>query len=90
MNPSGVVRWSVSTPEGTVAHGEAEFLVVPTVGGELGVMVEHAALVALVADGELRVTSGGVVKSVPVGPGLVEVRDNTVRLLLSAAPPSQP
>jgi F-type H+-transporting ATPase subunit epsilon len=90
MNPSGVVRWSVSTPEGTVAHGEAEFLVVPTVAGELGVMADHAALVALVASGELRVTSGGVVKSVPVGPGLVEVRDNTVRLLLSRAPPSQP
>jgi F-type H+-transporting ATPase subunit epsilon len=90
MSPSGVVRWSVSTPEGTVAHGEAEFLVVPTIGGELGVMADHAALITRLAAGELRVTSGGAVKSVPVGPGLVEVRDNTVRLLLSGAPPSQP
>jgi F-type H+-transporting ATPase subunit epsilon len=89
MSASGVVHWSVSTPDGTVAHGEAEFLVVPTVNGELGVMADHAALVARVAAGGLRVTSGGVERTVPVGPGLLEVRDNTVRLLLGSTPPVQ-
>jgi F-type H+-transporting ATPase subunit epsilon len=90
MSPAGVVRWSVSTAEGTVAHGECEFLVVPTVGGELGVMADHAALVARVAPGEMRVTAGGVVRAVPVGAGLVEVRDNTVRLLLLGIPSPHP
>src|SRR5271157_902869 len=99
--------WSVATPEGIVASGECEFLVVPTSGGELGVLAGHAALVASVVSGDLRVTgsaspqadsaspkadsaspqadsaspqadfvSGGAVRMVRVGPGVVHVRDN--------------
>jgi F-type H+-transporting ATPase subunit epsilon len=82
---SATFTWSVATPDGTVASGESDFLVVPTTGGELGVMADHAALVACVAPGELRVTSGGTVTSYAVGPGVVDVRDNQVRLLLSSA-----
>jgi F0F1-type ATP synthase epsilon subunit len=78
--------WSVATPEGTVASGECEFLVVPTAGGELGVMAEHAALAASVVPGELRVTKSGTVTTVSVGAGVVDVRDNRVRVLVSASP----
>ncbi len=69
-----------------MASGECEFLVVPTTGGELGVMADHAALVACVVPGELRVTTAGTVASYPVGPGVIDVRDNVVRLLLSSIP----
>jgi F0F1-type ATP synthase epsilon subunit len=78
----GALKWSVATPDGTVARGECEFLVVPTTGGELGVAPEHAALVACVAPGELRVTVGGATNSVTVGRGVLDVRDNEVRLLV--------
>jgi F-type H+-transporting ATPase subunit epsilon len=78
--------WSVSTPEGTVASGESEFIVVPTTRGELGVMADHAALVACVVPGELRVTTGGTVTTHPVGPGVIDVRDNRVSLLLISIP----
>jgi len=98
--------WSVVTPEGTVASGECTFLVVPTAGGELGVLADHAALVARVVPGDLRVTdsaspkadsasggatgnaesaSGGDVRTVTVGGGVVDVRDNRVRLLVTNA-----
>jgi len=77
--------WSVATPEGTVASGECEFLVVPTSGGELGVMAEHAALVASVVPGGLRVTTGGAEQTVSVGAGVVDVRDNRVRVLVTHA-----
>jgi F0F1-type ATP synthase epsilon subunit len=118
--------WSVVTPEGTVASGECTFLVVPTAGGELGVLADHAALVARVVPGDLRVTdstspkadsaspkadsaspkadsaspkadsaspkasdaesvSGGAVRTVTVGGGVVDVRDNRVRLLVTSA-----
>ena len=112
--------WSVVTPEGTVASGECTFLVVPTAGGELGVLADHAALVARVVPGDLRVTdsaspradsaspkadsaspkadsasggatgnaesvSAGAVRTVTVGGGVVEVRDNRVRLLVTSA-----
>jgi len=103
---SASFSWSVSTPDGVAASGECEFLVVPTTGGELGVLAYHAALVACVAPGVLRVTAptysadsaptysadsaptGAL--SVGVGPGVVDVRDNVVRLLVSRAVKLQP
>jgi F-type H+-transporting ATPase subunit epsilon len=80
---SASFSWSVVTPEGTAASGECEFLVVPTAGGELGVLPDHAALIASVVPGDLRVTTGGTVRTVSVGGGVVEVRDNRVRLMVS-------
>jgi len=77
--------WSVSTPEGIAASGQCEFLVVPTTGGELGVLAGHAALVAGVLPGDLRVTSADGTRTVSVGGGVVEVRDNQVRLLVTHA-----
>ncbi len=87
---SAQFAWAVETPEGTAASGQCEFLVVPTASGELGVMADHAALVACVVPGDLRVTAAGSEKSVRVGAGVVDVRDNRVRLLVSsaAAPPA--
>ncbi|MGO9308885.1 MAG: FoF1 ATP synthase subunit delta/epsilon [Spirochaetia bacterium] len=90
---SATFSWSVATPEGTVASGECEFLVVPTSGGELGVLADHTALVARVVPGDLRVTTGGIesagyvgeVRTVSVGAGVVDVRDNQVRLLVTRA-----
>jgi F-type H+-transporting ATPase subunit epsilon len=85
--------YRVSTPDGTIASGECEFLVVPTTGGELGVLADHAALVACVAPGELRVTASTYsadsaaqgVRVIRVGSGIVDVRDNVVSLLVSRA-----
>ena len=82
---SGKLTFSIATPDGPVAGGPCEFLVVPTAGGEVGVMPDHAALVAGVVPGELRVTMDGAVRGFRVGTGLVDVRNNTVRLLVSTA-----
>jgi F0F1-type ATP synthase epsilon subunit len=86
----GALFWSVATPDGPIASGECEFLVIPTTGGELGVMADHAALVACVAPGVLRVNNGGETRSIGVGGGIVEVRDNAVRLCVESAPASPP
>ena len=82
---SGHLAFSIVTPDGPVAEGPCEFLVVPTTAGEVGVMAGHAALVACVAPGELRVTVEGATRSFPVGGGLVDVRDDEVRLLVTTA-----
>ena len=82
---SGKFSWSVATPDGPVASGECDFLVVPTTGGELGVMAGHAALVACVAPGEIRVSAAEAVRTIRVGSGIVDVRDNTVLLLVARA-----
>ncbi len=85
---SASFSWAVVTPEGTAASGTCDFLVVPTSGGELGVLADHAALVACVVPGDLRVTAAGASSTVRVGPGVVDVRDNRVRLLVSSAEPA--
>jgi F-type H+-transporting ATPase subunit epsilon len=82
---SGKFSWTVATPDGPVASGECEFLVVPTTGGELGVMADHAALVACVAPGELRVSAADGARTISVEGGIVDVRDNTVLLLVARA-----
>jgi F-type H+-transporting ATPase subunit epsilon len=84
---SASFSYRVSTPDGTMASGECQFLVVPTTGGELGVLADHAALVACVAPGELRVTAAdsAAVRVISVGSGVVDVRDNVVSLLVSRA-----
>jgi len=82
---SAAFSWSVATPEGTAASGQCELLVVPTAGGELGILADHAALVACVVPGELRFTASGAETTVRVGAGVVDVRDNRVSLLVVSA-----
>jgi F-type H+-transporting ATPase subunit epsilon len=82
---SGKFSWTVATPDGPVASGECEFLVVPTTGGELGVMADHAAVVACVAPGDLRVSAADALQTVSVGAGILDVRDNKVLLLVTRA-----
>ncbi len=82
---SAEFSWAVITPEATVGAGTCEFLVVPTANGELGVLAGHAALVACVVPGDLRITTAGVPRTLRVGAGVVDVRDNEVRLLVRSA-----
>jgi len=82
---SAAFSWSVVTPEGTAASGQCEFLVVPTAVGELGILADHAALVACVVPGELRLTASGAETTMRVGAGVVDVRDNRVRLLVTSS-----
>jgi F-type H+-transporting ATPase subunit epsilon len=86
---SATFSYSVATPDGQLAKGECDFLVVPTTGGELGVMADHAAIVACVAAGELRISTGAApAVLMSVGAGLVDVRDNSVRILVDHAMPA--
>ena len=75
----------VSTPDGIIAQGNCDFVVVPTTRGEMGVLTDHAPVVASVAPGELRVVASGRETKVRVGRGLVEVLDNAVRLFVASA-----
>jgi F-type H+-transporting ATPase subunit epsilon len=77
--------FAVRTPDGVVAQGDCDFVVVPTTRGEMGVLADHAPIVASVAAGELRVSYAGRETKVSVGPGLVEVLDNVVSLFVARA-----
>src|SRR2546423_15197195 len=78
---------SLVTPEGAAFEGEAEMLVVPGAGGEIGVLARHAPLVARLKAGSTRVhVTQGDVKEFATGPGFFKVElDRAIALVDDAA-----
>jgi F-type H+-transporting ATPase subunit epsilon len=75
----------VVTPEQAVLDESADFVAVPMLDGELGVLPGRAPLIGRLGIGELRLRTGGVVRRLFVESGFVQVRSNTVTLLTSRA-----
>ncbi len=62
----------VLSPTGTAFQGRARAVTLPTPDGEITIMARHMPLVAVLADGELRVDTGEKVVSVAVAGGFLE------------------
>jgi F-type H+-transporting ATPase subunit epsilon len=76
----------IVTPEKILFKDEVEFMVAPAVDGEIGVMRNHAPLVAALKIGVLRYKdSKGSEKRVAVSGGFMEIIDNTGRILAETA-----
>jgi F-type H+-transporting ATPase subunit epsilon len=76
----------VITPEGVAYSGDAEMLVVPGAGGELGILANHAPLISLLKAGETRVTTAeGDVHRYATDDGYVQVRKNHALVLVGEA-----
>jgi F-type H+-transporting ATPase subunit epsilon len=76
----------IVTPEKILFKDEVEFMVAPAVDGEIGVMRNHAPLVASLKIGVLRYKdSKGSEKRVAVSGGFMEIIDNTGRILAETA-----
>ena len=76
----------VVTPERVLQSNEVSFTVVPAIDGELGVMKNHAPLVAALNIGVLRyVDAAGSEKSIAISGGFIEVLDNEGRVLAETA-----
>ena len=72
----------VVTPEKTVLTQEANFVVLPLIDGEYGVLPNHAPLIARLGAGELRITgTDGQLTHYYLEGGFVEVLGDTVALL---------
>ena len=77
------LRIVIVTPERAVLDTKAEFIVLPMIDGELGVLPQHAPLVGRVGKGEVRMTTGGVVKKMRIEGGFAQIRANVVTVLTS-------
>lgn len=76
----------VVTPEQILYKDEVQFLVAPAVEGELGVMRNHAPMVAALKIGVLRYEdASGEQKRMALSGGFIEVIDNTARILAETA-----
>ena len=76
----------IVTPEQILLQDEVQFLVVPELNGELGVLKNHAAMIAALDVGVLRYTDReGKVKKIAISGGFMEVIYNEVRVLAETA-----
>jgi F-type H+-transporting ATPase subunit epsilon len=75
----------VVTAERELYNGEANELIAPGSEGVLGILPRHAALLALLKAGELRIKFGGAEEPLFVSGGFIEVSNNQVTVLADAA-----
>jgi F-type H+-transporting ATPase subunit epsilon len=79
------INCRVVTPEATVLDEDVEAVVVQVFDGELGILRNHAPLVALVGLGELRARSGGETRRLAIDGGFLQVKNNRVTVLTTRA-----
>lgn len=82
-----VMQVEVVSNEEQIYSGEAEFVVVPTLNGELGIYPRHEPIMSLVRPGVLRVRKGGSGEEalVAVSGGILEVQPDKVTVLADVA-----
>jgi len=76
---------SVISPEQKLYEGPARFAVVPAYDGEIGILHDHAPLMALLGEGALRVKTESGSLRFRVKGGFVQVLDNEVSVLSEEA-----
>lgn len=76
---------SVISPERKVFEGPVKFLVVPGFDGEIGILRDHAPLMALLGEGTLRIVTEEGTRRFQVSGGFVQVVDNEVSVLSEEA-----
>lgn len=80
----------VVTPARSVLSAKARSVILPGSDGYLGIMVDHAPLVAGLSPGVLRYGDPGAEKQLmAIGGGFVEVADNRVTVLADSAEPAE-
>src|SRR5690606_27110313 len=80
----------VVTPARSVLRAKARSVILPGTDGYLGIMVDHAPLVAGLSPGVLRYGEPGSEKhQMAIGGGFVEVAQNRVTVLADSAEPAE-
>lgn len=83
---NGTFMLEIVTPERIALSEEARFLVIPATEGELGVLCNHAPIVAGMKVGMLRYqTPDGDWNHMAVSGGFMEVMDNEAKVLVETA-----
>lgn len=78
-------QFQVVTPEGEVIKEDCTFAVLPGEAGELGILPNHAPLIAGLKIGVIRYTKNNLKKFMAVSGGFVKVEDNKLVVLAETA-----
>jgi F-type H+-transporting ATPase subunit epsilon len=79
----------VVTPERALLDAAADFVALPMIDGELGVLPDRRPLIGRLGVGELRVKQGEALKRFFIDGGFVQIRGNTVSVLTPKAIPAE-
>lgn len=83
---AGNMTLQVITPERTIARDlETDAVVIPVTDGSMGILYNHAPMVATLRTGVLRYKQGGTYKRMAVAGGFVELSHNRITVLADAA-----
>lgn len=82
---AGTFTFHVVSPEGNVIKDEIGFVVLPGVNGEIGILANHAPLIAALEAGVVRYTLDGKKKKLAISGGFVEVSENKATVLADTA-----
>jgi F-type H+-transporting ATPase subunit epsilon len=85
MAAGDTMHVEVVTAERELYSGEADVVNAPGSEGRLGILPRHAALLAFLKAGELRIELQGAEDALFVSGGFLEVYENTVTILADAA-----
>ena len=77
----------VVTPETTTLDQSCEFVTVPLIDGEAGILPGHAPMIGRLGPGALRVREGGKDQSYYVDGGFVQVDKNIISVLTNNSIP---
>ena len=81
------IQLVVVTPEATVLDEPCQFVAVPMIDGEAGILPGHAPMIGRLQPGELRVRGDGKEQSFYVDGGFVQVNSNVVSVLTNTSKP---
>jgi F-type H+-transporting ATPase subunit epsilon len=85
MSAQKIITLEMVTPEKVAWSSQADFVVLPAVEGEMGVLPNHMPFLVQLKPGEVRVTEKGEVRRFAVSGGFAEIRDNTISLYAETA-----
>ncbi len=75
----------IVTPDGEAFSGEVNSVVLPGVDGEMEIMANHAAMLAMLQPGISSYTAGNKTEYLAIGSGFVQVAGNKVSVLVEKA-----
>jgi F-type H+-transporting ATPase subunit epsilon len=82
---SQMMTLDILTPERTVCSEDADIVIARALDGEIGILSNHAPLVAALDIAPLRYKKDGIEHFVAVNGGFMEVKDNRISILTPSA-----
>ena len=79
------IRCEIVSQDKIVFEGDVEIVIAPSTSGEMGILPNHAPLLATLAFGVIKVRSNGLEEIFTVSGGIIEVQPDIVTILADVA-----